>query len=136
MASDEEIEEIARAIDPTLWRERDELVAQGRPLTFIERFCQSSLGHARAVRTVFERQRKPAADAIDALASAWARLDGKLADYEAERDGKIGMDDPAFTGHYLCYQCEAEEEIKRLRQRGFDVVPLAAPHAPAKTEGE
>jgi hypothetical protein len=67
-------------------------------------------------------------EAADALAEAYASIDGKLDAYRRERDTvpEIEWDDPTFTGHYLGYLTEAEEMIERLRLRGFDVTPLPA----------
>lgn len=54
----------------------------------------------------------------DAVAEAWASIDGKLELYEAERDA-----DEITTGHFVGYQAEAAELIKRIEQRGFVLVP-------------
>ena len=59
--------------------------------------------------------------AIDALAEAWASMDGKLEAYLADKALPPGQD--SETEYYQGYQCDAEEFIRRLRKRGFDIVP-------------
>ncbi|WP_152275560.1 hypothetical protein [Methylorubrum populi] len=59
--------------------------------------------------------------AVDALAEAWASIDGKLKEYRAGRNASSRADDPG--GHFSGYQAEAEEMIRRLEARGFTVVP-------------
>lgn len=68
--------------------------------------------------------------AVDAVAEAWASIDGKLEAYERERDEDIGLTDPTCTGHYEGYQVEAAEMIRRISARGFMVIPSS----PAPTE--
>lgn len=64
----------------------------------------------------------------EALAEAWASIDGELDAFRRERELDISIaemiKDPTFTGHYLGYMEEAVEMIKRLRARGYAVVPL------------
>lgn len=60
---------------------------------------------------------------VDAVAEAWASIDGKIDAYRRERDNDIDWDDPTFTGHFYGYQAEAEELIRRLEARGFSVIP-------------
>lgn len=54
--------------------------------------------------------------AIEALAEAWATMDGKAVEFRDGRGKPIG-DQPG--GHYEGYMVEAEEVIHRLRRRGF-----------------
>lgn len=58
---------------------------------------------------------------VDALADAWASIDGKLDEYRAGRNASSIMDEPG--GHFSGYQAEAEEMIRRLEARGFAIVP-------------
>lgn len=64
-------------------------------------------------------------DAIEAVAEAWASIDGKGDDFRRERDEKISITDPTYTGHYEGYLEEARELIRRIEQRGFTVRPIA-----------
>jgi len=57
----------------------------------------------------------------DALADAWASMDGLDSEYRAGI-GKRIHEQPG--GYYAGYQAEASELIDRLRGRGFDVVPM------------
>lgn len=61
--------------------------------------------------------------AVDAIAEAWASIDGKLPQYSHERATGI-----RGSGHYEGYQTEAAELIKRLETRGFKVVPIEREH--------
>ena len=63
-------------------------------------------------------------DRVEALAEAWASIDGKLDAYRRERDNNIPWEDPTFTGHYYGYQAEAEELLRRLESRGYSVIRL------------
>jgi hypothetical protein len=58
---------------------------------------------------------------IEALASAWASIDGKLDKFFAGK-GKARLEDEP-GGHYSGYMAEAEEMLKRLLKRGFIVTP-------------
>ena len=62
--------------------------------------------------------------ALEALAEAWASIDGHLDAYRRERDGNVA-DPSKYEGRYDGYQAEAAELIERLRARGFDVTPLS-----------
>ena len=55
-------------------------------------------------------------EAIEALAEAWASLDGKLEEFHAGRAGKD------TEGHYLGYLSDAAELAKRLKRRGYVIV--------------
>lgn len=64
-----------------------------------------------------QAQPRPA-DGIDALADAWASIDGRVESYRAGRhDG-----DPA--GRHAGYTAEAEEMARRLARRGYRLVPI------------
>ncbi len=65
-------------------------------------------------------------DVINALAESWASIDGKLDAYDRERDMRLSdhMRNLEFTGAYEGYQCEAEEMMRRLERRGFEIVPI------------
>jgi len=63
-------------------------------------------------------------DRIEALAEAWSSIDGRLEKFRADKG--VHLEDGS-TGHYQGYCCEAEEMIRRLNSRGFDVVPLVMP---------
>lgn len=62
---------------------------------------------------------------VNAVAEAWASIDGRLDQYEAERDGKVKIFDEIFRGSYLGYQADAGELIRRIECRGFTLVPLS-----------
>jgi uncharacterized protein (DUF433 family) len=64
----------------------------------------------------------PKPDRIEALADAWASIDGKVEKFRAGKGASSLMEEPG--GHYSGYMCEAEEMIRRLNARGFDVTPL------------
>lgn len=66
------------------------------------------------------------ANATEAIAEAWASIDGKLEAFVREKSGAVKSDDPTFGGHYDGYMTEAEELIERVRKRGFEVVPAKA----------
>lgn len=55
-------------------------------------------------------------NAVDAVADAWASIDGKLTEY---RRGKKAKSILAFGGHFAGYQAEAEELIRRIKRRGY-----------------
>lgn len=87
---------------------------------------------ARAAITAYQAEawQPRSTDAVDALASSWACIDGKLGAYEQERGMSLREAYQSnLTGHYAGYQVEAVEMIQRLRKRGFDVVPLPNPPA-------
>lgn len=56
--------------------------------------------------------------AVTALAEAWASIDGKLDLFRQDEKGYL----PKTAGYYAGYMAEAQELIKRLRARGFDIV--------------
>lgn len=58
-------------------------------------------------------------DRVEALAEAWASIDGRLNHFNAKGD---------THGSRAGYMCEAEEMIRRLEKRGFTVVKME--HAP------
>lgn len=58
-------------------------------------------------------------EAAEALAEAWASIDGKL---ERFRACKADPELDNTEGRYQGYMCEAEEMIRRLEKRGFTVV--------------
>ena len=60
--------------------------------------------------------------ASEALAEAWASIDGKLDEFRA---GKTAPNIEDFGGHYEGYMAEAEEMMRRLQSRGYHIVPLA-----------
>lgn len=67
--------------------------------------------------------------ATDALAEAWASIDGKIDAFRKERDGwveigKLDRDAPGYTGHYEGYLADAGEMTKRLSARGFAIISL------------
>lgn len=68
--------------------------------------------------------------AIEALAEAWASIDGKL-DYFRREKGMKGIPPVEdwrrldWRGHYVGYIVEAEEMIRRLEARGFTIAPLS-----------
>jgi hypothetical protein len=57
-------------------------------------------------------------DAVEAIAEAWASIDGKLETFRAE---KLLL--PEYgTGTYVGYMAEAEEMQRRIASRGFAIV--------------
>jgi len=66
-------------------------------------------------------------DAPEALAEVWASIDGKLDAFRRERDESMEWDDSRFTGHYIGYMEDAAEMIRRLKARGFIVIPAMVP---------
>ncbi len=62
-------------------------------------------------------------DAIEAVAEAWASIDGRLKKF---RLGKTAKSIEAYGGHYEGYRADAHELIKRLADRGYLVVLKSA----------
>jgi hypothetical protein len=62
-------------------------------------------------------------EAIEAVADAWASIDGKAELFRSGKTANSFEDEPG--GHYSGYMAEAAELISRLRKRGFDII--AAP---------
>lgn len=60
-------------------------------------------------------------ETVEALADAWASIDGKVELFRAGKDAKRFEDEPG--GHYSGYMAEAEEMLVRLLNRGFIVTP-------------
>lgn len=54
--------------------------------------------------------------ATEALADAWASIDGKLDKF---RRGKTAKSIMSYGGHYEGYMADADEMILRLRRRGY-----------------
>ena len=59
---------------------------------------------------------------VEAVAEAWASIDGKRAQFEIERD--MHPTDEGCTGTFAGYMSEAYELIERINARGFDVVRI------------
>ena len=57
----------------------------------------------------------------EALADAWASIDGKV---EKFRKGKTAKSIMSYGGYYAGYMEDAEELISRLHARGFNVTKL------------
>lgn len=57
----------------------------------------------------------------EALAAAWASIDGKGDEFERGRLATRLDDEPG--GHYSGYIAEAREMLRRLNLRGFEIVP-------------
>lgn len=55
--------------------------------------------------------------AVEALAEAWASIDGKLDEFRAANGEDV-------TGHRDGYLIEAAEMIERMERRGYTVVAL------------
>lgn len=69
-------------------------------------------------------------DAVEALAEAWASIDGKLDYFREEREianGQFATSSIVGRGHYAGYLVEATEMIDRLRARGFGIHRIANP---------
>jgi hypothetical protein len=63
---------------------------------------------------------EPDLTAIEALAEAWASIDGELEKFRAERSAA-----DYGSGTYVGYLEEAKELIKRIERRGYTVAPLS-----------
>lgn len=63
-------------------------------------------------------------DRVEALADAWACIDGKLDKFRAGKGLPI-RDQPG--GHFVGYLADAEALIKRLEARGFTIVETKTP---------
>lgn len=64
-------------------------------------------------------------DAIEALADAWASVDGKVDDFRAGKNcTSMEEEFEKFGGRYSGYMEDAEELMNRLLKRGFAVVPI------------
>lgn len=61
---------------------------------------------------------------VDAVADAWASIDGKVDEYRAGKNAMSIMDEPG--GHFSGYQADARELIERIAKRGFVLVPVAS----------
>ena len=70
--------------------------------------------------------------AVDALAEAWASLDGKLDKYLLDRDTEGGapagwfVNDETPWGYYDGYQSDASELLKRLAIRQYGLKLIAS----------
>lgn len=69
-------------------------------------------------------------NAVDAIADVWASIDGNLTEF---RRGRTAKHIWAFGGHYAGYQAEAEEMIRRLKERGYGLRRL--PRRPPDGDG-
>lgn len=65
-------------------------------------------------------------NAIEAVADAWASIDGKVDQFRAGKGAASFEDEPG--GHYSGYMEEAAELMKRLLDRGFIIAPNGARH--------
>lgn len=54
----------------------------------------------------------------EALADAWASVDGKLDNF---RRGKKAKSVTAYGGHYEGYMSDADELLTRLKRRGYEL---------------
>lgn len=59
--------------------------------------------------------------AQEAIAEAWASIDGELEKFRAERSAT-----DYGSGTYVGYMEEAKELIKRIERRGYTITPLSA----------
>ena len=66
---------------------------------------------------------------VEAVAEAWASIDGKLEQFRAEK--AMQPDDPmrVRSGCYEGYMIEAEELLKRVRARGYVLESRHSDHA-------
>lgn len=58
---------------------------------------------------------------IEALADAWASIDGKVEKFRAGKGATSIEDEPG--GYYSGYMSDADELAKRLLKRGFIITP-------------
>lgn len=61
-------------------------------------------------------------DAIEALADAWASIDGKVEEFRAGKRAASLEQEPG--GHYSGYLEDATEMMTRLLARGFVITPI------------
>ncbi len=61
----------------------------------------------------------------EALADAWASIDGKVEKFRAGKDVDTFEDEPG--GYYSGYMEDAAELRKRLKKRGFLITKLIVP---------
>lgn len=59
-------------------------------------------------------------NSTEALAEAWASMDGKLDEFRAGKKAPNTHTEPG--GHYSVYMADATELMKRLESRGFVIV--------------
>lgn len=59
------------------------------------------------------------ASALEAVADAWASIDGKTSEF---RNGRYADSIEAYGGHYAGYMSDAEELIERIEKRGYKIV--------------
>jgi hypothetical protein len=72
--------------------------------------------------------------AEEAVAEAWASIDGKLDAFTFERDNPKSPE-AEIGGHYEGYMAEAREMIRRLEARGYTVRALQDAPPPAEITG-
>jgi hypothetical protein len=66
--------------------------------------------------------------AVEALAEAWASIDGNVAPFlKGKRATSPEEEYEEHGGHYSGYIAEAEEMLTRLLKRGFILTPHGAP---------
>ena len=63
---------------------------------------------------------------IEALADAWASVDGKAEKFRAGKGAASIEDEPG--GYYSGYMSDASELAKRLLKRGYTITPALLPH--------
>jgi hypothetical protein len=65
--------------------------------------------------------KEPGITCVEAIAEAWASIDGKLKDYELDRDagGNLVFEDGCPCGYYDGYQADATELLTRIEERGW-----------------
>lgn len=63
---------------------------------------------------------------VEAVAEAWASIDGKLEKFRWERDNPHAPE-TRIGGYYNGYMHEAEELLKRVEARGYQLVGIEAP---------
>lgn len=62
-----------------------------------------------------------AVEAVEAVADAWASIDGKLDEFRAGKSAVSIEAEPG--GYYSGYMSDAEELVRRLLTRGFTIHP-------------
>lgn len=63
-------------------------------------------------------------NAAEALADSWASIDGKMKQFRRCKNGDELED---TEGYYQGYLCDAEEMERRLKVRGYEIVPSTTP---------
>ena len=73
--------------------------------------------------------------AEEALAESWASIDGKIDKFVRCKEAETPEEEFNLGGHYSGYMADAKEMIRRLRKRGYGVIPVLHVDSPSKRDG-